>query len=231
MRASFASSVAVSSWRPRRAATKASGSMSARSRRGVRGGGPRLDVDEWTLLMHCYLVNGAVPLPPDHAHILAISPTLSRLAIQRGTSRRGQTLRSAPGLSRRIGVLRSLARGEAKAAPKAARHVYELYANEPVACASRAASLLDTWDASDAKAQILIAPARGPHPSDGVFQSERTFDPMAVYLFVLDGPDSVVRPVPSCVNPARCSVEGARLAVCSRGWRGGGASCSGAASP
>lgn len=165
-----------------------------------RGGGPRLDIDEWTLLTHIFLSNGSVSLGANHPDIQAISPILTRLAAKRGASRKGQTLRSSAGLARRIGMLRRLAWGEAATVPIAARAAYELYADNPVACASRAAELLDRWGMRNPVGRAVVAPARGPKPFDGLFEVDRTLGPISVYLFVLDGPGSVVLPDPA--NPA-----------------------------
>lgn len=69
-----------------------------------RGGGPRLDVAEWIVLLDIYQRSGGAVIGLRHPELIDASRILSTYAAVRGGARGESSLRSPDGLARRLAI-------------------------------------------------------------------------------------------------------------------------------
>lgn len=155
--------------------------------RGRRGGGPRLDRDEWTILfdIHMRHRDGATK---DRAHDIEHAVgILSQIASRRGQARSGAQLRSIAGLSRRMTELRALDRGNAVNTPREAREIWLRYRADPEGCSRAAAVIMRREEGLDAPTSHGEGQPRshGPLPSFGSYSLVRSDSETQVYLMEL----------------------------------------------
>lgn len=112
-----------------------------RSEGDPQGRSPRLDEDEWILLLNLFISAGRKTLPLTDPRLHQLSAVMRR---RRGYVGPTPTWRSPDGLRRELSVLRSLnlgrRKGEAKSA-KAAEHVWRIFADDPTALAAEVARI------------------------------------------------------------------------------------------
>jgi len=130
-----------------------------------RGGGPRLDAADWTVLLDIYLRHRGEPIGENHPELVAASELLSLRASERGRPRPGANLRSTHGLARRLTVLRAIERGDEGDAPREALGVWRRFAKNPVACEAEAQRIAGFHARSNTACATLPA-ARHPSSAD-----------------------------------------------------------------
>jgi hypothetical protein len=108
--------------------------MAEAASRPHRGGGPRLDGEEWILLLDIFHRHGSHANAGLDAELAHASALLAARAAGRSGVRTGVQVRSVEGLRRRLVELQMLSRGVRSRAPKAAQQVWERYGQDPVSC-------------------------------------------------------------------------------------------------
>jgi len=149
-----------------------------------RGGGPRLDSDEWAVLLDIYLRHRGAPLGVTHPELQAASRHLSLRARGKGRAREGAELRSAHGLARRLTVLRAIERGDTVGAPREAVLTWQRYGADPQGCADFVASF-GWWRSNEPVGSPR--PSRGPTPFAGQYVVEQHEGAATVYVMMLRG--------------------------------------------
>lgn len=150
------------------------------------GGGPRLDILEWTVLLGLFERNGRERLGPRHPDILAASVSLSKLAAFRGHARGDTQLRSPDGLTRRLDVFRLLDQGAPVMAPSAASQVWERFRYQPEICVEIALNCI----VEAATKEDMLPRYPGPRPWEGTVNHVRTIGKTSLYVMEFIGHDS-----------------------------------------
>ena len=153
-----------------------------------RGGGPRLERDEWVILLDIHLRHAGKTGRDRNRDMDQAVQVLSRIASRRGQARPGAVLRSRHGLLRRLTVLRALASGATAGTPHEAQAVWNAYGHDPSACAREAAAIAArelAWTASPFVSMDTVPRSHGPGPSFGSFEMMRDDGAAHVYLMEL----------------------------------------------
>lgn len=149
---------------------------------GPRGGGPRLDLREWIILLNIHVSNGGAALGPLHPVIIEASLLLSAYAARVGRARIGSKLRSPEGLSRRLYIFRALARSSGARAPKLARSLMRRFSEDETALRDIAI----TAKSELAENLPIHGPSHGPTPWAGVAIVVRSHGRVSVYIMRLE---------------------------------------------
>ncbi len=99
-----------------------------------RGGGPRLDGEEWILLLDIFHRHGSRANAGLDSELTRASALLAARAAGRSGVRSGVQVRSVEGLRRRLVELQMLSRGASSRAPKAAQQAWDRYGQDLVNC-------------------------------------------------------------------------------------------------
>lgn len=153
-----------------------------------RGGGPRLDRDEWIVLLDIHLTHRGGPTAQRARSVDLAVEVLSKIASRRGRARLDARLRSHHGLHRRLTEFRALDRGNAIHTPREAREVWLRYRDDPEECAKAAAAIIRREGGDQVVAvdgHEAVPRSRGPVPSFGSFDTVRDDGGTQVYLMEL----------------------------------------------
>jgi hypothetical protein len=153
-----------------------------------RGGGPRLDRDEWIVLLDIHLTNREGATEQRARSIDLAVEVLSKIASRRGRARLDARLRSHHGLHRRLTELRALDRGNAINTPREALEVWLRYRHDPEGCAEAAATIIRRERVDHVVAvdgHEAMPRSHGPVPSFGSFDSVRDDGCTQIYLMEL----------------------------------------------